>query len=70
MLELKNISYFYKSQKDKMVLEQIPYQFENRKMYTALDERIREALMKEAERFSVPDDLKDKIMKKIEKQNN
>ena len=42
MLELKNISYFYKSQKDKMVLEQIPYQFENGKMYTALDERIRE----------------------------
>ena len=65
MLELKNISYFYKSQKDKMVLEQIPYQFENGKMYTALDERIREALMKEAERFSVPDDLKDKIMKMI-----
>ena len=26
--------------------------------------------MEEAERFSVPDDLKDKIMKKIEKQNN
>ena len=70
MLELKNISYFYKSHKDKMVFEQIPYQFENGKMYTALDERIREALMKEAERFSVPDDLKDKIMKKIEQQNN
>ena len=54
-------AYFYKSQKDKMVLEQIPYQFENGKMYTALDERIREGLMEEAERFSVPDDLKDKI---------
>jgi len=26
--------------------------------------------MEEAERFSVPDDLKDKIMKKIAKQNN
>ena len=26
MLELKNISYFYKSQKDKMVLDQISYQ--------------------------------------------
>lgn len=37
---------------------------------TVLDERIREGLMEEAERFSVPDDLKDKIMKKIEKQNN
>ena len=70
MLELKNISYFYKSQKDKMVLEQIPYQFENGKMYTALDEKIREGLMEQAERFSVPDDLKDKIMKKIEQQNN
>lgn len=70
MLEQKNISYFYKSQKDKMVLDQISYQFEKGKMYTALDERIREALMEEAERFSVPDDLKDKIMKKIEKQNN
>lgn len=32
--------------------------------------RIREGLKEEAERFSVPDDLKDKIMKKIEKQNN
>ena len=37
---------------------------------TVLEERIREGLMGEAERFSVPDDLKDKIMKKIEKQNN
>ena len=37
---------------------------------TVLDERIREGLMEEAERFSVPDDLKDKIMKKLEKQNN
>ena len=37
---------------------------------TVLDEKIREGLMEQAERFSVPDDLKDKIMKKIEKQNN
>ena len=37
---------------------------------TVLEERIREGLMEEAERFSVPDDPKDKIMKKIEKQNN
>lgn len=104
MLELKNISYFYKSQKDKMVLDQISYQFEKGKMYAilgtsgsgkttllsllaGLDSPIsgeidmngenieekglaREGLMEEAERFSVPDDLKDKIMKKIKKQNN
>lgn len=37
---------------------------------TVLDEKIREGLMEQAERFSVPDDLKDKIMKKIEQQNN
>lgn len=37
---------------------------------TVLDEKIREGLMEQAERFSVPEDLKDKIMKKIEKQNN
>ena len=37
---------------------------------TVLDERIREALMEQAERFSVPDDLKGKIIKKIEQQNN
>ena len=36
MLELKNISYFYKSQKDKMVLDQISYQFEKGKMYAIL----------------------------------
>ena len=36
MLELKNISYFYKSQKDKMVLDHISYQFEKGKMYAIL----------------------------------
>lgn len=36
MLELKNISYFYKSQKDKMVLDQISYQFEKGKLYAIL----------------------------------
>ena len=36
MLELRNISYFYKSQKDKMVLDQISYQFEKGKMYAIL----------------------------------
>ena len=36
MLELKNISYFYKSQKDKMVLDQISYQFEQGKLYAIL----------------------------------
>ena len=37
---------------------------------TALDEKIREGLMEQAERFSEPDGLKDKIMKEIEQQNN
>ncbi len=37
---------------------------------TALDEKIRKGLVEQAERFSVPDDLKDKIMYEIEKQNN
>ena len=32
---------------------------------TIFDEKIREGLMEEAERFSPPDDLKDKIMNKI-----
>lgn len=36
MLELKNISYFYKSQKDKMVLDQISYQFEKGKMLSLI----------------------------------
>ena len=36
MLVLKDISYFYKSQKDKLVLDQISYQFEKGKMYAIL----------------------------------
>ena len=36
----------------------------------AFDEKIREGLAKQAERFSASDDLKDKIMQEIEKQNN
>lgn len=36
MLELKNVSYRYKSQKDKMVLDDISYQFEIGKMYAIL----------------------------------
>lgn len=32
MLDLKDISYFYKSQKDKIVLDQISYQFEKGKI--------------------------------------
>lgn len=36
MLELKNVSYFYKSQKDKVVLDQISYQFEKGKLYAIL----------------------------------
>ena len=37
---------------------------------TAFDEKIRRGLVEQAESFSVPDDLKDKIMQEIEKQNN
>lgn len=37
---------------------------------TALDERIREGLMEQAERFSASDDLKEKTMQEIEQQNN
>lgn len=36
MLELKNISYFYKSQKDKIVLDEISYHFEKGKLYAIL----------------------------------
>lgn len=36
MLELNDISYFYKSQKDKIVLDQISYKFEKGKMYAIL----------------------------------
>lgn len=36
MLELKKVSYFYKSQKDKLILDQISYQFERGKMYAIL----------------------------------
>ena len=36
----------------------------------AFDEKIREGLAKQAERFSASDDLKDKIMHEIEKQSN
>lgn len=36
MLELKEVSYFYKSQRDKLILDQISYQFEQGKMYAIL----------------------------------
>lgn len=36
MLELNKISYFYKSQKDKLVLDQLSYQFVKGKMYAIL----------------------------------
>lgn len=36
MLELKDISYYYKSQKDKMILDNISYQFERGTMYAIL----------------------------------
>lgn len=36
MLECKEVSYFYKSQKDKLVLDQISYQFEQGKIYAIL----------------------------------
>lgn len=36
MLELKDITYFYKSQKDKVVLDKISYRFEKEKMYAIL----------------------------------
>ena len=36
MLELKDISYYYKSQKDKVVLDKISYQFEKGKLYAIL----------------------------------
>ncbi len=37
---------------------------------TALDKRIRAALIEEADGFSVPDNLKDKIMEEIEQRSN
>ena len=37
---------------------------------TVLDEKIREELIEQAKSVSVPDNLKDKIMKEIEEQNN
>lgn len=36
MLELKNVCYFYKSQKDKVILDNINYQFEKERMYAIL----------------------------------
>ncbi len=36
MLELKDVSYFYKSQKDKLVLDTINYRFEKGRMYAIL----------------------------------
>lgn len=36
MLELKDVSYFYKSQKDKLILNQISYRFDKGKMYAIL----------------------------------
>lgn len=36
MLEVKDVSYYYKSQKDKLVLDSIAYRFEKGKMYAVL----------------------------------
>lgn len=36
MLELKDVVYYYKSQKDKIILNHISYNFENGKMYAVL----------------------------------
>ena len=36
MLEIKNVSYYYKSQKDKMILDKISYKFEPGMMYAIL----------------------------------
>ena len=36
MLELKDVSYYYKSQKDKMILDHISYEFEKGVMYAIL----------------------------------
>jgi putative ABC transport system ATP-binding protein len=36
MLEIKNIMYYYKSQKDKVILDHISYDFERGKMYAIL----------------------------------
>ena len=36
MLELKDVMYYYKSQKDKVILNQISYSFERGKMYAVL----------------------------------
>ncbi len=38
MLELKDVTYFYKSQKDKVVLDKISYRFEKGKLYAILGE--------------------------------
>lgn len=36
MLELKDVSYYYKSQRDKIILDEISYKFETGKMYAIL----------------------------------
>ena len=36
MLELKNVSYYYKSQKDKTILDHVSYEFKNGVMYAVL----------------------------------
>lgn len=36
MLELKNVSYYYKSQKDKTILDHVSYEFKNGVMYAIL----------------------------------
>lgn len=36
MLEVKNVSYYYKSQRDNLVLNEIAYRFEKAKMYAVL----------------------------------
>lgn len=36
MLELKDVTYFYKSQKDKVILDKISYRFEKGKLYAIL----------------------------------
>ena len=36
MLEIKDVMYYYKSQKDKVILNHISYSFEEGKMYAVL----------------------------------
>ena len=36
ILEAKNVSYFYKSNKEKLILDHVSYQFEEGKLYAVL----------------------------------